>query len=384
MKLLVLFSFNVSLKDWDKLGILSREISLYKKIKRDQDQISFLTYGDNDDLRYREFLDEMKIFPAFNQIKSKNSFTQLLKSFLLPVKFRSLFKNIDIIKTNQISGCWITWLGKLLYRKKIIIRGGYEYLRNYISSNKVRGVNSSLLYYLRYLYNYILEFVTYRLADAIILTNKSDIEFIIKKFKLKYKIGSISHIYNSIDTNLFKPQSVKKKENHILFIGRILEIKNLINTLLALRKLENFTLDIIGDGPFKEQLREKAKKLDIKVNFLGIVHNEKLPYIINQYPIFILPSFYEGNPKVLLEAMSCGIACIGTDVRGINDIIIHEYNGYLCGIDSKSIEKAILTVYNDKDLMVKIGKSARQFILNNCSLTSIVEKEYRVYKKVLS
>ena len=81
--------------------------------------------------------------------------------------------------------------------------------------------------------------------------------------------------------------------------------------------------------------------------------------------------------------MSCGTACIGTDVRGINNIIKHKENGYLCKIDPKSIEEAILTVNNNKILMEKMSLSARQFILNNFSLSSIVEKEYLLYKKIL-
>ena len=80
--------------------------------------------------------------------------------------------------------------------------------------------------------------------------------------------------------------------------------------------------------------------------------------------------------------MSCGISCIGTNVRGINNIIKHKENGYLCETDSISIRNAIILLYNDKKLRKKIGQEAREFIVNNCSLESIANKEFLLYKSL--
>ena len=81
--------------------------------------------------------------------------------------------------------------------------------------------------------------------------------------------------------------------------------------------------------------------------------------------------------------MSCEIACIGTNIKGINNIIKHKENGFLCKTDPESIRDAILTVYNDQRLRMKIAKNARQFIIDNCSLKSITEKEYSFYQEIL-
>ncbi|TFF87114.1 MAG: glycosyltransferase family 1 protein, partial [Promethearchaeota archaeon] len=193
----------------------------------------------------------------------------------------------------------------------------------------------------------------------------------------------IIHTYNFIDDSIFKPLKIPKKKTSILFIGRLDEQKNLFNLFDALSNLKEFDLDIIGTGPLERVLKKKANALGINVNFLGIFQNNKMPEIINQYELFILPSLWEGNPKVLLEAMSCGLACIGTNVRGIKNIINHKENGYLCERDVNSIKEAIKSVYDDNSLRNKMAFNAREFILENCSLDSIVKKEYSLYNEVL-
>ena len=384
MKVLLLSTYGVSLKLWEKLGLIDSEISLYKHLIDMGVEFKLLTYGDNRDLEYNHLLNNISILPINKYIKSRSIIISIFKSFILPIKLKGVFKEIDIIKTNQVDGWWVSLLAKFLYKKKIIIRAGYGWLRNYVSRANIHRDMNYLKYIINYIFIFFFEFLAYRLADGIISSNISDIQFIIKKFKLKKKTRKKIHLIpNFIDKNIFKPLYLEKKKNRILFIGRLSLEKNLFNLFQALKDLKKYTLDIIGIGHLKEDLKIKAKEFDIKVNFLGRYPNNLLPTIISQYNIFILPSFYEGNPKVLLEAMSCGIACIGSNVRGIKDIIEHNKNGYLCEISPISIRNAILTLENDEGMREKLGKNARTFIINNYSLELVVNKEYRVYKQVL-
>ena len=381
MKVLLIFTFNTSLEHWDKRGIISREISLYKNILEKDHEVYFLTYDDKKDFKFSELLNGIKVVPALKSIKSSNRRIILIKSFFLPILLRKIFKKIDIIKTNQLEGSWVAWIGKIIFRKKLIVRGGFEWLKFYILHNITAKNKKNLKYWIKYFWIYIVELISYKLADTIILTNPIDIEFIVRTFKLKKK--KIKLIYNFIDTNHFKPQNIKKKEKHALFIGRFTLQKNLFNLLEAYEDLKGFSLDLIGDGPYKRNLLEKAEEYGINLNFLGVLPNDLIPSVLNQYDIFILPSFFEGNPKVLLEAMSCGVACIGTNVQGINDIIQHKQNGFLCNTSSKSIRNAILELHDNKELKDKLGRNAREFIIKNCSLNSISNKEYDLYKNIL-
>jgi len=383
LRILITFTYGISLDIWSQTGILSREISIYKRLKKSDINFTFLTYGNDKDLKYQKKINGIKVLPIKNLIKANNRVIPSLKSFLLPIKLRKTFKEINIIKTNQIKGSWVAWLAKLLFGTRLIVRGGYEWFKFYMLNCHYSNNANSLKYWIKYFLIYIISLISYKLADKIILTNQDDIKFIVNTFRLNKKREKIYHIYNYIDTALFKPLKIEKKDKHILFIGKSTRQKNLFNLIEAFKDLENFTLDIIGIDKNNDIILKKAKSLNINLNLLGKFPNNKLPEVLNQYEIFILPSYYEGNPKVLLEAMSCGIACIGSDVWGIKNIIRHKENGFLCKTDSRSIKNAIIALYSDDRLREKIGINGRKFILNNCSLHTIAKKENLLYQNMV-
>ena len=106
--------------------------------------------------------------------------------------------------------------------------------------------------------------------------------------------------------------------------------------------------------------------------------------ISNQARIFIIPSYYEGHPKALLEAMSCSMPCIGSDVIGIREDIEHLVTGYMCETDFKSIADAIDFPLSDEHLQSKLGRNARKHILTNYSLDKILQMELEIIKEVLA
>ena len=365
---------------WDKLGLLNRELLLYKKLTLKGINFKFLTYGNEKDLVYKNLNQNFSFLPIHTLIKSKIKILYLIKSFILPFKLKSTIRDCNIIKSNQMEGSWVGFLAKIFFRKKFIVRGGYEWLSNFSENAQKKGLSNFFKYLLNYSFIFIIELLSYKIADRIILTSQRDINYITKIFRLKKK--KIYLIPNFINIDLFKPKDLPKKNKALLFVGRLSREKNLINLLKSMIDLEDYKLDIIGKGPFEDYIVKFTKLHNLNVNLLGIVPNENLPDYYNQYEIFILPSLFECNPKVLLEAMSCGIPCIATNVRGINEIIDHEENGYLCGINSKSIKNAIETLYSDMALRQKISKNSRKTILDNYTLEKVLEKEFDLYKEL--
>jgi len=363
-KTLALFFTNgVSLKIWDKVGNLNREIKPYNELSRYFNKIYFFTYGDKKDLEYQKNLSENIIIRP-NKWKTPS----LLYSFLLPFFYKKELRECNILKTNQMSGSWSAMLVKLIYGKKLVVRCGYEWLS--FTEKQKKALWKRIIIYL-------VEKIVYSIADKIIITSNRDKNFIVQKLSINSE--KIQVIPNYIDTNLFKSMEVKKEKSRVIFIGRLGNQKNLFNLISAVNNL-NVNLVLVGSGPLILKLESFAKEKGIKVDFKGNISNQELPKELNKSEIFILPSLYEGCPKTLLEAMSCGIPCIGTNVDGIKEIIKHKENGYLCETNSSSIKKAILEILGDKKLQQQISQGARQTIVNNFSLENIIFKEKSIYE----
>ncbi len=96
----------------------------------------------------------------------------------------------------------------------------------------------------------------------------------------------------------------------------------------------------------------------------------------------ILTLFF--TKKVLLEAMSCGLSCIGTNVAGIRKDIEHLVTGYFCKTDFKSIAETIETLMFDESLQNKLGRNARNYILTKYSLDNVLYMEIEAIKEVLA
>ncbi|MBI4839350.1 MAG: glycosyltransferase family 4 protein [Nitrospirae bacterium] len=372
MNLILFFTYGVSLRMWDEKGLLDREVSLYQRLSKEGVKTTVITYGDEEDYAYRRKMPEIDIMPVYALTKKPaTKICAFVHSLILPFILKDKIKGADIFKTNQMSGSWTAVIGKLLFGKKLIVRCGYEWFRF------TQKLTPSLF---RRWTVFAAEWLIYRAADRILLTSEGDRDFVSSRFKIP--AGRISVSPNFIDTELFKPADSDVKKNRMLFIGRLTRQKNLFSLFDAL-KSSVWTLDMVGDGELKTTLAEYAERNNVKVNFLGRIANSRLPEVINQYPLFILPSYYEGNPKVLLEAMSCGRAVIGTNVEGIREIIDNKVNGILCETNAGSIKSAIEEVMHDNDLRGRLGIKARLFAEENCSIEATVKRELAVFKGLI-
>ncbi|MBN1457796.1 MAG: glycosyltransferase family 4 protein, partial [Sedimentisphaerales bacterium] len=375
MKLALFFTRNVSLKLWVDSGLFDREKLLYEEHlgRENLHKVYWLTYGKDDAVIAEKLKSENRLnrnivvlpMPAF----FRGWFGQLVYSLFMPFIHRSSIKNADILKTNQIDGSWSAVIAKLLYKKPLLVRTGYTL--SIFAKNKARS---------RFKIRIIefIEWLAYKCADKAVVASFHDSQYIHSKYGLSQK--KINVIHNFINTEVFCPIDGKKYFNKMIFVGRLDPQKNLFNLLNALSETK-LALDIYGDGPLKEQLARKAKNLGVSVDFMGVVANKDLPRVFNRYRYFILPSLYEGMPKSLLEAMSCGLICIGTDIDGINEIIDDDTNGYLAKTtDTESLAEAI-----DRAARLpgdSVAAKARQKIVSDFSIEKIVNEENKILEEL--
>jgi len=258
---------------------------------------------------------------------------------------------------------------RLRPKAKLIIRTGYtQSLFNKLAS---RDYSESLK----------LERHAYQKCDLALVTSKGDQDYIMATHKIP--ANKIQVVANYIDTNLFCPISTSKYPDRLVFVGRAGDPQKNIPALLNALAGANLKLDIIGRPKNIANLEHQAKKQKIPLNFLGIIPNQNLPATLNKYPIFILPSLYEGMPKSLLEAMACGLACIATDVPGSREVIQNGVNGLLTKTNSDSLKLAILKLKNDPALRQKLGQTARAFVVQNFSLQTQINKEISAYQNLI-
>ena len=373
MKIGVFFTFNTSLKKWHEYGMIDREVALYRQLAEHGHEVIFFTYGDHSDYDYQEKCGPVRIVPMYARLKNpRRSLLRYLHSFTLPFRLKEDFVAPDIYKTNQMWGSWVPGLAKFLYKKPLIIRCGYEQFRFALLMNMPWSFK---------IFTYVNALLSYWIADVVVISNKIGKEFIKKYFKVQGK--KIKVQYNYVETDRFKPLTQTRASDRILFVGRLEKQKNLFALLDAVRQTP-CTLDVVGGGRLKEELISYVKKNNIRANLLGKVSNSELPKVYNRYGVYILPSFCEGMPKTLLEAMACGLAVIGSDIEGINNIIRHEVTGYLCRTDEASILEAIRTVMTDRALQSSLEQAARTYIEETHSLDAILQQEKEIYANIKS
>jgi glycosyltransferase involved in cell wall biosynthesis len=263
-------------------------------------------------------------------------------------------------------GSWTSVIASLLYRKPLIVRTGYTWSRFVEMAKKTAGLD---------ILSGLTERFSYRFAHAAIVASKGDAEYI----KDKYNIAPsrVNVIGNFVDTELFKPLSSSRYRDRVVFVGRLTRQKNLFSLIKAVGLMPDIALDIYSNSDeMRQELEVLSRQCHARVGFKGKVDNDIMPQLLNSYEVFVLPSFYEGAPKALLEAMSCGLAVLGTNVEGIKEFVLHGENGWLLGgTDAESIRDGLTELLSNRSLIKRLQDNARQFIVSNFSLQSLVEKE---------
>lgn len=180
-----------------------------------------------------------------------------------------------------------------------------------------------------------------------------------------------------VDIEAFRKKATYDFDAPLIWVGRLSEQKNLVSLIHGCA-LAGRDLDLVGAGDLEGQLRALAAAVPINIRFLGQVANDRLPALLREYSIFVLPSFHEGLPKALIEAMSCGLVCLASNISGVNELIKHEHNGLLIGgFDAHQIAAVIERATRERD--VSLGRQARLTIEQGFTLDSYAMREAGLY-----
>ena len=171
----------------------------------------------------------------------------------------------------------------------------------------------------------------------------------------------------------------------ILFVGRLNYYKGLQYLIEATKEIAA-NLVIIGEGPLKNSLRNKAKELGIegKIFFLPFMTQEELVNFYKTCSVFVLPSIFKSEAfgLVLIEAMACGKPVISTDIgTGTSFVNQDGVTGFVVPPkDSQALAQAIKKILENKKLAQELGRNGLERVRKKFSLEKMLEKTAYVYK----
>ncbi len=370
ISLLLLMTYGMSLRKWAQIGQLSRELMIYDQLAQRIGNVYIYSYGKQDSQYVADYprlhvLEKPWFFPdaPFLPARIQRLFNRLYNLFSPHYHARQLAQ-IDIVKSNQLPGSEYGCRLKKRFHTKFVVRMGYYY-------GHFQPVDKSERY---------AEKRVFPVCDAVMSTSLEAREFLINKKGLQ--ADNVHWIPNYVDTELFDRKSMTRNID-VLYVGRFEPQKNLFALLQAMQNMD-WRICLIGKGKLKKTMEKMTQELRINATFLENVENTCLPDYYNRAKTFVLPSHYEGNPKVLLEAMACGCACIGANAPGIRNVIDHEKNGLLCEGHAAALRQAITRLVNSDEQVEAMRQAARRYVIEHCALETLMDKEVAVYRELLT
>lgn len=219
--------------------------------------------------------------------------------------------------------------------------------------------------------------------------------------ELGVKESNVVVVPSGVDSEHFNPDRAEAKRKAqmlrnqlniddkivIGYVGRLIPKKGLTYLFSAAKRIQdkhsNIVLLVIGDGPQRQELEAMARDFGLETIFTGW-QSDVLPYYALM-DMFVLPSFFEGLPNVVLEAMAMRKAIIATTVGGNPDLVLNRQNGFLVPPgDVEALKIGIETLASDTDLRLKMGRESRAIAKRSFDWNIIVPKAEKVYEGISS
>lgn len=220
-------------------------------------------------------------------------------------------------------------------------------------ASPIRKISFPSNYFRKYLYPF---------AQGMVAQTKVAQEIFRKEFK---GIKSIKVIGNAID---FPTEPVsQKREKLILWVGRYEGLKGLdflIEAFNGCDGMDDWKLILVGDGEGFNLISEKIEQLNLTQRVIQVGKQKDVNQWYSKAEIFAFPSFSEGFPNALCEAMSMGMAAVSFDcIAGPSEIIEHELNGLLIPVgDKEKLRESLMFLAHNNEKREQIQKNARKIM----------------------
>ncbi len=232
-------------------------------------------------------------------------------------------------------------------------------------------------------HNKLFSFCASLLARDVVCVSRTSLKYYPKL--LKFLRGKHAmYIQNGVDTERIDAvaKSSHCKAFTIIYVARLVALKRHYMLFEMLKKLPNVKLELIGQGPLKEELLKKVNEyhLEKQVDFLGLLPREEVYKKLKEADLYVSTSSYEGLPIGVLEAMGCGIPCLVSNIEQHSEISEQCSSLQLCDDNIEDWVERIRRIMelseNERNIA---GKKNQKDVYNHFSIASMHSKYNELY-----
>ena len=231
------------------------------------------------------------------------------------------------------------------------------------------------------------------LSNKILVFSKNDmkkIEMLAPKEKIEILQNAVKvDDFTSKDKSFKKDLSIPEHGEVILFLSRLIKEKGVYDLIESIttvvKNYKNVYFIIAGEGPERNRMEMicKEKGIEKEVRFTGHINNKNLLKAYSCADIFVLPTYSEAMPMVILEALAAGLPIITTPIGAIPDIIKDGINGFLIEPNSpKQLAEKILLLLHNKETKKRIGEANIQLAREEYDVKVILNKLEQLYLSI--
>jgi glycosyltransferase involved in cell wall biosynthesis len=197
---------------------------------------------------------------------------------------------------------------------------------------------------------------------------------------------------NGVNEIQFSPLNKGSDEQYyVLYVGRMEYRKGLYDLVRCAKQVceerPDVSFILVGNGPLAGSIVRESRRIGIARNVVlaGYVSESRLVELYQNASVCVIPSHYEGLPTVMLEAMSCGVPVVATDIGGQVDVISNGMNGYLVPVKSpRRMARIICALLSNENLRKTVGRAARRTIEERYTWDIVSSRVLECYSRLLA
>lgn len=372
VRLGLFFTRHVSLDTWREVGLVDRELAIYRALGERGVKTTLFGY---DKEVHAPLEDE-----GFHCVCVRSGWlVGMLKSLRRRNKgYEHLLRaagDVDLIKTNQFAGGREALATATLASKPLIARSGFIPSLTAALDRRPPG-------YVQSLEDEESEVIDR--AAAVVVTAEHLRSHIVERHPSA--AGKIHVIGNYVPEH-FTPKGPAEDRPAgkfiVMTVGRHHQHKGYDVLMDAMAGIKDLLWWSIGSGPEFESDRDKAARLGIDAVFTKRVGNAAIPGYLRAADVFIQSSRHEGHPKALLEAMAVAKPCLVADNRGVSTDVAHDSTGLVAPFTPEAFRAGLLRLRDDEGLRTRLGRAASEFVTSKYSIGTIAKREHELYESVL-